>query len=64
MSAAKIQPNTADALTSAQQVIQVGPAGAGMVAVGGDSYSIVGGSDTTVVGGGMIGTTDAPAFGR
>ena len=64
MSAAKIQPNTADALTSAQQVIQVGPAGAGAVAIGGDSYSIVGGSDTTVVGGGMIGTTDAPAFGR
>lgn len=64
MSAAKIQPGSADALTSAQQVIQVGPAGAGAVAIGGDSYSIVGGSDTTVVGGGMIGTTDTPAFGR
>ena len=64
MSAAKMQPSSADALASAQQVIQVGPAGAGAVAIGGDSYNIVGGSDTTFVGGGMIGATDSPVFGR
>jgi len=64
MNAAKMQPSSADALSSAQKVIQVGPAGAGAVAIGGDSYNIIGGSETMFLGGGQIGVTEEPAFGR
>jgi len=67
----KIQPQSGSSLESASQSGYGALAGAyaapgmgGGVAIGGDSYNIVGGSDTTVVGGGMIGTTDTPAFGR